>query len=155
MRRIRKLSKTTSNNKKTLNNNTTRKQNSSQKNETYNVIRFLHYLNTIKLYHWKTSSFAKHEATDKLYASLNTNIDRFVEQMLGKKGNRLDFSNIKSIPIKELTHDKDVLEEMQEFKNFLVNIHYKLPNMSNSDLLNIRDDILGSINQFLYLATFN
>ena len=154
MRRIRKLSKTTSNNKKTRNNKT-RKQNSSQKNESYIVLRFMHYLNTIKLYHWKTSSFAKHEATDKLYASLNTDIDRFVEQMLGKRGNRLDFSNIKSIPINEITNDKQIVKEMQEFKNFLVNIHYKLPNMSNSDLLNIRDDILGSINQFLYLATFN
>ena len=154
MRRIRKLSKTTTNNKKTRNNKT-RKQNSSQKNESYIVLRFMHYLNTIKLYHWKTSSFAKHEATDKLYASLNTDIDRFVEQMLGKRGNRLDFSNIKSIPINEITNDKQIVKEMQEFKNFLVNIHYKLPNMSNSDLLNIRDDILGSINQFLYLATFN
>ena len=154
MRRIRKLSKTTTNNKKTRNNKS-RKQNSSQKNESYIVLRFMHYLNTIKLYHWKTSSFAKHEATDKLYASLNTDIDRFVEQMLGKRGNRLDFSNIKSIPINEITNDKQIIKEMQEFKNFLVNIHYKLPNMSNSDLLNIRDDILGSINQFLYLATFN
>ena len=154
MRRIRKLSKTTTNNKKTRNNKS-RKQNSSQKNESYIVLRFMHYLNTIKLYHWKTSSFAKHEATDKLYASLNTDIDRFVEQMLGKRGNRLDFSNIKSIPINEITNDKQIVKEMQEFKNFLVNIHYKLPNMSNSDLLNIRDDILGSINQFLYLATFN
>ena len=154
MRRISNLSKTTSNNKKTRNNKT-RKQNSSQKNESYIVLRFMHYLNTIKLYHWKTSSFAKHEATDKLYASLNTDIDRFVEQMLGKRGNRLDFSNIKSIPINEITSDKQIVKEMQEFKNFLVNIHYKLPNMSNSDLLNIRDDILGSINQFLYLATFN
>ena len=154
MRRIRKLSKTTTNIKKTRNNKT-RKQNSSQKNESYIVLRFMHYLNTIKLYHWKTSSFAKHEATDKLYASLNTDIDRFVEQMLGKRGNRLDFSNIKSIPINDITNDKQIIKEMQEFKNFLVNIHYKLPNMSNSDLLNIRDDILGSINQFLYLATFN
>ena len=154
MRRIRKLSKTTTNIKKTRNNKT-RKQNSSQKNESYIVLRFMHYLNTIKLYHWKTSSFAKHEATNKLYASLNTDIDRFVEQMLGKRGNRLDFSNIKSIPINEITNDKQIVKEMQEFKNFLVNIHYKLPNMSNSDLLNIRDDILGSINQFLYLATFN
>ena len=154
MRRIRKLSKTTTNNKKTRNNKT-RKQHSSQKNESYIVLRFMHYLNTIKLYHWKTSSFAKHEATDKLYASLNTDIDRFVEQMLGKRGNRLDFSNIKSIPINEITNDKQIVKEMQEFKNFLVNIHYKLPNMSNSDLLNIRDDILGSINEFLYLATFN
>ena len=116
---------------------------------------FFEMTNTIKLYHWKTSSFAKHEATDKLYASLNTDIDRFVEQMLGKRGNRLDFSNIKSIPINEITNDKQIVKEKQEFKNFLVNIHYKLPNMSNSDLLNIRDDILGSINQFLYLATFN
>ena len=159
MRKRKTKTKTKTTTNFTKNNNktrktSTRKTNSIQKNEQYIVVTFLRMLNTVKLYHWKTSSFAKHKATDELYASLNTNIDRFVEEMLGKKGNRLDFSKVKSIPINELSSDKQAIKEFQKFKNFLVTIDDKLPNMSNTDLLNIRDEILGSINQFLYLATF-
>ena len=38
----------------------------------------------IKLYHWKTRSFAQHEATDKLYDSLNKHTDEFIEVLIGK-----------------------------------------------------------------------
>jgi len=31
------------------------------------VPTFLHMLNTVKLYHWKTTSFSTHKATDELY----------------------------------------------------------------------------------------
>ena len=41
-------------------------------------------LNMVKLYHWKTDSFSQHKATDELYESLNLNIDRFVEVLMGK-----------------------------------------------------------------------
>ena len=44
------------------------------------VIKFLEMLNTIKLYHWKTFSFAQHKATDELYAKLNENIDNFINE---------------------------------------------------------------------------
>ena len=40
---------------------------------------FLEMLNTVKLYHWKTYSYATHEATDKLYKELNEYIDEFIE----------------------------------------------------------------------------
>ena len=50
------------------------------------VTMFLQMLNTVKLYHWKTSSYAQHKATDDLYSSLNESIDSFVEIMLGKNG---------------------------------------------------------------------
>ena len=42
--------------------------------ETLIVLMFLRMLNTVKLYHWKTFSYAQHKATDELYASLNTHI---------------------------------------------------------------------------------
>ena len=49
------------------------------------VTMFLQMLNTVKLYHWKTTSYSQHKATDELYSNLNENIDSFVEIMLGKK----------------------------------------------------------------------
>ena len=33
---------------------------------------FLQILNTVKLYHWKTKSFAIHKATDELYSKLGS-----------------------------------------------------------------------------------
>ena len=46
------------------------------------VQTFLEMLNTVKLYHWKTHSYAQHKATDELYSKLNENIDTFVEILL-------------------------------------------------------------------------
>ena len=49
------------------------------------VVKFLQILNTIKLYHWRTNSYATHKATDDAYDKLNANIDKFVEVLLGKE----------------------------------------------------------------------
>ena len=36
-----------------------------------------------------------------------------------------------------------------------MNSNVKLSGTGNSDLMNVRDEILGSLNQFTYLLTFN
>ena len=59
----------------------------STKEELVNL--FLELLMIVKVYHWKTKSYAEHIATDELYSTLNENIDKFVEVMLGKNGSRL------------------------------------------------------------------
>ena len=43
----------------------------------------------VKLYHWKTRSYAQHQATDELYLKLNKHIDSFVEVLLGKDERRI------------------------------------------------------------------
>jgi hypothetical protein len=40
---------------------------------------FLNLRDHIKLYHWQTSSFARHRATDDVLKSLDDHIDLFVE----------------------------------------------------------------------------
>ena len=42
---------------------------------------FLEMLLMVKLFHWKTTSYATHKATDELYEKLNENIDKFVGQI--------------------------------------------------------------------------
>jgi len=46
------------------NNNNKNNNNSLQKFEQEIVVKFLEMLNLIKLYHWKTHSYATHKATD-------------------------------------------------------------------------------------------
>jgi len=119
------------------------------------VIKFLEVLNTIKLYHWKTHSYAEHKATDDLHSKVGDNVDKFVEVLLGKCGNRVNLEHIKNISLKDFKNENEFKREMEEFKSFLVNLNLGSSNeMTNSDLYNIRDEILADVNQFLYLMTF-
>jgi len=111
------------------------------------TVKFLEMLLMVKLYHWKTHSFATHKATDELYESLNENIDKFIEVLLGKTGVRIDLMNHKTISLIDLNSKDKLKEKIDGFKSYLVGL-------TNSDLLNIRDEILGNLNQFLYLLTF-
>jgi len=130
---------------------------SIQKFEQEIVVKFLSVLNIVKIYHWKTHSYASHKATDELYSKLNDDIDHFVEVLLGKIGNRVDLTKVKSIPVRDFTSLEQMKKEVASFKTYLVGLDSnKVMNiMSNSDLYNIRDEILGDLNQFLYLSTFN
>ena len=120
------------------------------------VVMFLQMLNTVKLYHWKTFSYAQHKATDELYANLNTNIDTFVEIMIGKTGKRIDLTRQKSLILLDFKNFKDFAKEVNKYKDFLINMtnDKSLNIINNSDLLNVRDEILGNLNQFNYLLTF-
>jgi DNA-binding ferritin-like protein len=120
------------------------------------VTMFLQMLNTIKLYHWKTSSYAQHKATDDLYSSLNESIDSFVEIMLGKNGSRVNLTGTKSIPLMDYTDLSNFKTEVEKYKAFLTGMgnDAALSLNINTDLLNIRDEILGQLNQFTYLITF-
>ena len=120
------------------------------------VTMFLQMLNTVKLYHWKTSSYAQHKATDKLYTNLNLNIDTFVEIMLGKTGGRVNLTGEKSLPLLDYTNVSDFTKEVNKYKEFLIDMNKDagLNITNNSDLLNVRDEILGNLNQFTYLLTF-
>ena len=120
------------------------------------TVKFLEMLLMIKLYHWKTFSYATHKATDDLYTELNENIDKFIEILLGKAGNRIDLMGKKNISLMDLNSPESLRNKINSFKSYLVSMTNSpaIRSMSNTDLLNIRDEILGNLNQFLYLLTF-
>ena len=120
------------------------------------TIVFLEMLMMVKLFHWKTHSYATHKATDELYESLNEHIDHFIEVLLGKTGSRIDLMSKKSISLIDLNSPESLKSKIASFKSYLVGLdnNKALKTMSNSDLFNIRDEILGDLNKFLYLLTF-
>ena len=71
------------------------------------VIMFLRMLNTVKLFHWRTFSYPEHKATDELYGNLNSNIDTFVETMLGKTGGRVNLTKQKTLPLLAIENIND------------------------------------------------
>jgi hypothetical protein len=112
------------------------------------VETFLGILNTVKLYHWATYSYAKHKATDDLYSLLNEHIDKFVEIMMGKDEHRIpEFSKKINNPVINFK------ARIHEYREFLISLNKTLDKDRDTDLLNVRDEILGDINQFLYLMT--
>jgi DNA-binding ferritin-like protein len=132
--------------------NKTRRIHKSFENDV--AIRLLSLLTTIKLYHWNTSSYATHKATDELYDKLNKNMDRFIEVLLGKLHHRLNVQT-RSIPIKLISTTKDMEKEISNFNDYLMNLHKYMKDIPNTDLYSIRDEIMSDLNQFLYLLTFS
>jgi hypothetical protein len=135
----------------------TRKNRSGlQKFEREVVVKFLEVLNLIKLYHWKTHSYATHKATDELSSKLHDNVDSFVEVLLGKRGDRVNLLGVKHISLNDFSSVGKFKREIERFKGYLVGLNNNaaLKSMSNSDLYNIRDEMLSNLNQFLYLLTF-
>ena len=120
------------------------------------TVVFLEMLMMVKLFHWKTYSYATHKATDQLYDSLNDNMDKFIEVLLGKTGSRIDLMNNKTITLIDLNSQESLKSKIMSLKNYLVGLdnNKALSTMSNSDLFNIRDEILADLNKFLYLLTF-
>lgn len=111
-------------------------------------------LNTVKLYHWKTRSHSQHKATDELYSNLNSTIDTFVEIMLGKTGSRINLTGTKSMPVLDYTDISGFKKEVELYKNYLIGLSTEFDAKNDSDLLNVRDEMLGHLNQFTYLLTF-
>ena len=113
------------------------------------VTEMLTIRNQIKLYHWQTGSFARHKATDDLTAALDTAIDSFIETYMGKYGRPKVSGTIKLSNFSESAARSFVA---QKRKYLEVDLPRKIK-PSDTDLLNVRDEILGELNKVLYLFT--
>ena len=107
--------------------------------------------NQVKIYHWQTGSFARHKSTDDLVSSLDDNIDKFVEVHMGKYG----VPRLSAKSGKIVLHDagdKSAANLLHAGVKFL---EHDLPKFlkknGDTDLLNIRDEILADLNQAIFL----
>lgn len=107
--------------------------------------------NQVKVYHWQTMSYSRHKATDDLVSSLDGNIDKFVEVYMGKYGQ----PKITARNNKFVVHDADDKRAPKLLKDGIEWLTHVLPKSLNAkadtDLLNIRDEILGDLNQARFL----
>jgi hypothetical protein len=116
---------------------------------------FFEVLNTVKLYHWKTKSYAEHKATDELHANLSENIDKYVEVLLGKQiPVRIDYKKT-AVTVHDFDKREAFINKLKAYCNVLQGFNKHLDAKRDSDLLNIRDEMLGDINQTLYLFSLH
>jgi len=118
------------------------------------TFQFLYIINQMKIYHWQTKVYARHIASDSLIQSLLEKTDKFLETMQGSENKRILLNSKNSTIQLKNESDTSILKVLKSFKDWL---EYKLPGYlteENSDLMNIRDDILGDVNKTIYLFTF-
>jgi hypothetical protein len=116
------------------------------------IIKFMTLQQQFKVLHWQTKSYSRHKAYDEIYSNLGDFIDDFVEIYMGKYG-RVEFlSGEGNINLKN-TNTLDLNNFLKENIEWLKSLNDKLKSDGDSDLLNLRDEMMGEINKLRYLLT--
>ena len=111
---------------------------------------FLGFVVQIHVFHWLTSSYAQHKALGKLYDKIHDLADDFMEVYMGKYGR-----NVGNNAASMITYNaSDVAETIKAFEAFLLSLTSQLDD-SDTDLLNIRDEMLALVHSTQYLLTLS
>lgn len=103
----------------------------------------------LKVYHWQTGIFSRHKASDELGEKLDANIDKFVETYIGKYG-RPKFTAKNQVIHIRIYNDSEASKLLREAVQWLTRL-----NIKDTDMLNIRDEIVADLHQTLYLFTLH
>jgi hypothetical protein len=104
----------------------------------------------LRILHWQTESYAQHKAFGETYEALGDLIDSFMEAIMGKYGRfELASNSIQIINMQEL----DLPDFVVGSADFLNSLTGQLDQQKDSDLLNIRDEMLSQISKLKYLLT--
>lgn len=112
------------------------------------VMQLVQMEQQMRIFHWQTKSHARHKAFGKVYSNLGDLIDTFAEAWMGKNG-RVRVSG----PIELQNLGGDVEQIVDGYIETLVGMTDVLDPQRDTDLLNIRDEILGEFNKLKYLLT--
>jgi DNA-binding ferritin-like protein len=112
------------------------------------VMQLVQMEQQMRIFHWQTKSHARHKAFGKVYSNLGDLIDTFAEAWMGKNG-RVRVSG----PIEIQNLGGDVEQIVDGYIETLVGITDVLDPQRDTDLLNIRDEILSEFNKLKYLLT--
>jgi len=108
----------------------------------------------IKLYHWQTKVYSRHKATDGVIEALDTSIDKYVEVYMGKYGRMKMNSSNSTVHVSNLS-EKSIVKFIDKCINYLQTTLIKKLKENDTDLINIRDEMLAELNQLLYLFTLH
>jgi len=116
---------------------------------------FFQLRDQVKLYHWQTHVYARHIATDGALEKLDKNIDMFVEVYMGKYGRPRMSAKNGTVVVHNLTEAGATRMIKAAVKHLQGPFTKKLDKEADSDLITIKDDIVGDLNQLLFLFTLH
>jgi nitrogen regulatory protein PII-like uncharacterized protein len=109
-----------------------------------------HFSNALKFFHWQTKIYAKHEALGKAFDAITELVDDFTETAMGKYG-RVDVSGL-SYDFVNIS-DANVITAIDDMIEKAINLTDVLDARKDTDLLNLRDELMAKCNKTKYLLT--
>ncbi len=107
----------------------------------------------LKVFHWQTKGFSRHEGFAKVREELEGLMDEYIEQAMGQYGRfKLDneSSKIELVNITDVKPEEMIETVCQAFVQWTDNIDEK-----DTNLLNLRDEMLGLFQKLKYLLTLS
>jgi len=125
------------------------------------ILFFFEMRQNLYFYHLTTLKYSRHVGVGKLVDSLDTLIDTFLETFFGRYGRPK--INLKSMDDKDVSlelklksfDDNSIIFEVNTILSYLYNLIPFLLSPDDTDLLNIRDEIVGLFNRNKYLFELN
>jgi DNA-binding ferritin-like protein len=114
-----------------------------------NVNFFLGLQVQMKICHWQTKGYARHKAFMKFYDNMEDLIDTFVESAMGKYGRFSLEKDTKTVELNNLS-ELDMKGLINTVRDALVQMDL---DKKDTDLLNIRDEMISEVNKLSYLLT--
>lgn len=118
------------------------------------VMTIVGFQQQMRILHWQTKKYSRHVAYGSIYDSLDDFIDKFAEVCMGKYGRvelSGDLGDVKLKNLDELT----IGSYIDDFIEFLKGLNDVFDPSKDSDVLNIRDEILAEANKLKYLLTLS
>jgi len=112
------------------------------------TIAMMEFLVNIKLFHWQTGLYSAHEAVQELEENFEDDMDAFLEAMQGIEGYRIP-SISTNLRMKSLS-----LSQMNVYCRKYIKWFEKV-DLKYGALDNIREEMIGHIEKFLYLLSFD
>jgi hypothetical protein len=110
----------------------------------------LGFVMQIHVYHWLTTSYSTHQTLGGLYDGIHDLTDHFMEVYMGKYGRNIGSNTASIINF----NGENLNETIDGFEAFLVGLTSQL-DATDTDLMNIRDEMLDLVHKSKYLLTLN
>jgi hypothetical protein len=106
----------------------------------------------LKVLHWQTSSYAKHQAFGETNDRFSDLVDSFIEIYMGKNG-KIALEGPEDAILLSNIGELSVDEFINTVIDYLISFDNKLNAQRDSDLLNLRDEMMAEFNRLRYLLT--
>lgn len=120
-------------------------------NLSSNVNLFLGLHANLKIFHWQTKGLARHGAFADIRSTIEDLMDEFVEQAMGQYGRFTLDDETKDIKLINLSEAKPT-QMAETICQALVQLTDVI-DPKDTNLLNLRDEMLGAMQKLKYLLT--
>lgn len=104
----------------------------------------------LKVYHWQTKSYAEHKALGNLYDTLGDLVDEFVETFSGRYGVPAARESYK-LTVSNYKDNAGCVEFLDQSISYMAKDVTAMLKPEDTDLLNLRDEMIGAMNKTKYL----